>query len=100
MRLFDFWVSLSRKQQEEIAKKCNASWGHIRNVAVGIRGCGASLAAAIEVASGFQVTRQELRPHDWQEIWPELAAQKLGTKKPPTGQRAKRDAAPVAEGKP
>lgn len=28
--------------------------------------------AAIELATDGQVTRQELRPADWQRIWPEL----------------------------
>ena len=27
----------------------------------------------IEVATGGAVTRQDLRPDDWAEIWPELA---------------------------
>ncbi len=28
---------------------------------------------AIEVATGGAVTRRDLRPNDWQKIWPELA---------------------------
>lgn len=28
---------------------------------------------AIERATGGLVTRQELRPHDWRDVWPELA---------------------------
>lgn len=28
---------------------------------------------AIEVATSGEVTRQNLRPNDWQKIWPELA---------------------------
>jgi len=31
-------------------------------------------AAAIERATNGQVTRRDLRPHDWRNIWPELAA--------------------------
>lgn len=31
--------------------------------------------AAIEVAVGGLVRRQDLRPEDWQRIWPELATQ-------------------------
>lgn len=31
------------------------------------------LAPAIERASGGKVTRRDLRPNDWAEIWPELA---------------------------
>lgn len=29
--------------------------------------------AGVEVFSGGQVTRKEMRPDDWQTIWPELA---------------------------
>lgn len=29
--------------------------------------------AAIEMATSGAVTRQQLRPDDWQKIWPELA---------------------------
>ena len=29
--------------------------------------------AAIEQATGGKVTRRDLRPEDWQRIWPELA---------------------------
>lgn len=32
--------------------------------------------AAIERATDGQVTRQELRPDDWESIWPELAEKK------------------------
>lgn len=31
--------------------------------------------AAIEQATGGKVTRRDLRPDDWQRIWPELADQ-------------------------
>lgn len=30
---------------------------------------------SIERATGGQVTRQDLRPNDWADVWPELAAQ-------------------------
>ena len=33
-----------------------------------------ALAVHIEVATKGQVTRRDLRPDDWQSIWPELAA--------------------------
>lgn len=32
-----------------------------------------ALAVRIEQASGAQVTRRDLRPDDWRQIWPELA---------------------------
>jgi DNA-binding transcriptional regulator YdaS (Cro superfamily) len=34
---------------------------------------------AIERATGGAVTRKELRPDDWQTIWPELATQEVST---------------------
>lgn len=30
------------------------------------------MALAIERATGGAVTRKDLRPHDWRDIWPEL----------------------------
>jgi DNA-binding transcriptional regulator YdaS (Cro superfamily) len=37
-----------------------------------VRGVPAKHCAAIESATGSQVTRKDLRPNDWQQIWPEL----------------------------
>lgn len=34
----------------------------------------AQFCVAIERATGGSVTRRDLRPEDWQDIWPELAA--------------------------
>ncbi|GAA0493556.1 helix-turn-helix domain-containing protein [Pigmentiphaga daeguensis] len=38
----------------------------------------AARCVAIERATNGAVTRQELRPHDWAEIWPELSGQEEG----------------------
>ncbi len=35
----------------------------------------AQAAVRIEQVTGREITRPELRPDDWQKIWPELAAQ-------------------------
>jgi len=42
-------------------------------IAKGLRPCNPALAVKIEHESDFQVTRPELRPDDWRDIWPELA---------------------------
>lgn len=34
---------------------------------------GPAYCRAIEAATGGAVTRRDLRPNDWQKIWPELA---------------------------
>lgn len=41
----------------------------------GRRGIPAEKCTAIERATGGAVTRRDLRPDDWHEIWPELAEQ-------------------------
>lgn len=37
------------------------------------RGVPVEQCAAIEMATNGRVTRKDLRPNDWQSIWPELA---------------------------
>jgi DNA-binding transcriptional regulator YdaS (Cro superfamily) len=49
----------------------------------GIRPIPTKYGAAIEVASGGQVTRQEMFPDDWESIWPELARRRRKTASPP-----------------
>lgn len=36
--------------------------------------------AAVEIACGAAVTRKDMRPNDWQVIWPELAKRGTGSK--------------------
>ncbi|NSX14992.1 helix-turn-helix domain-containing protein [Cupriavidus taiwanensis] len=72
MQLLDYINSLSTDQQEAFAEKCGTSMAYLRQVAYGNRVCREKLASKIEGASDGLVTRQELRPDDWQEIWPEL----------------------------
>ena len=49
----------------------------------GIRPIPTKYAAAIETASGGQVTRQEMFPDEWESIWPELARRRRKTASPP-----------------
>lgn len=35
----------------------------------------AARAVAIEIATGGEVTRRDLRPDDWEKLWPELSSQ-------------------------
>lgn len=45
-----------------------SNW-RMRGSAVPVEHC-----ATIEIATNGAVTRRDLRPDDWQKIWPELAA--------------------------
>lgn len=62
----------ARETRREIAERCGTSLGHLTNVANGYKQCGPLLAAVLELEFKGAVTRQDLRPNDWQLIWPEL----------------------------
>ena len=72
MDLMTYLKGLTPAEREALAKKCDASARSLMNVAYGARACGPVLAANLEVHSKGVVTRRELRPNDWQAIWPEL----------------------------
>lgn len=60
--------------QSDLAEECgvvqSAVSGWVRRGAVPAEYC-----AVIERATQGAVTRKDLRPDDWQRIWPELASQ-------------------------
>jgi DNA-binding transcriptional regulator YdaS (Cro superfamily) len=72
MDLKTYWAPLTADQRELFASRCLTSKGHLQNVMYGVRPCATDLAVAIERESGCSVTRQELRPDDWESHWPEL----------------------------
>lgn len=47
---------------------------YLRMIAYGYKTASAEIAARTELATNGAVTRKELRPDDWRQIWPELAA--------------------------
>lgn len=68
---------MSLRERGEFASKCGTSWPFLRNIAYGYRLAGEKLSVKIEIESEGVVTRKDLRPDDWHEIWPELAANKV-----------------------
>ena len=76
MELKAFFLKLSADEREAFAVKVASSVGHIQNVMYGFRPCAPDLAVRIELKSKREVTRQELRPNDWADFWPELAKRK------------------------
>jgi len=73
-KLKTYLMSLSVPEREEFAQRCSTSWPFLRNVAYGYRTAGEKLCVSIEKESGSAITRRDLRPDDWADIWPELAA--------------------------
>lgn len=73
MKLIDYLKPLSAPQRQALASACETTLGHLKNVGYGYRPCAAELAVRIEQRTAGAVTRQDLRPDDWRDIWPELA---------------------------
>ena len=65
------------------ARRIGVSSAMLYQFEKGIRPVGHKYGAAIERASGGQVTRQELFPDEWESIWPELARRRRKTVSPP-----------------
>ena len=47
---------------------------YLRLIAYGHKTASAEIAARTESATSGAVTRRDLRPEDWRQIWPELSA--------------------------
>lgn len=65
-------TNMSQDEREALAARCGTSWPYLRNIAYGQRQAGPKLAALLERETGGAITRRDLRPSDWQIIWPEL----------------------------
>ena len=58
---------------DEARERVGASYSYLRLIAYGYKRPSAKIATAIEKATCGDITRKELRPEDWQDIWPEIA---------------------------
>lgn len=59
--------------QAALAKLLGVTPASVNQWVSGIRPVPTSKCSSIERATGGAVTRRDLRPNDWREIWPELA---------------------------
>lgn len=73
MKLSEYIDAEPRGAARRLAKAIEAHGPDVSRWISGERPIPAHRAAAIEQATKGQVTRQEMRPNDWQRIWPELA---------------------------
>lgn len=74
MDLKTYINELPRGGAAEFAKRLNVSASYLSQLAAGTTHRSPQRCVEIEVHSGGAVTRKDLRPDDWQSIWPELAA--------------------------
>jgi hypothetical protein len=78
MELRPLMQSLTTNEQLELARSCNASLGHLKNVSYGYKRCQPELAALLEretrrlFGEHRTVRRWDLIPDRWSVIWPEL----------------------------
>jgi DNA-binding transcriptional regulator YdaS (Cro superfamily) len=68
--------NISQPQRLEIAERIGIAEQYLYQVFTRRKVPSPELSVSIEQATGGQVTREELRPDDWQSIWPELIKRK------------------------
>lgn len=61
-----------REASDEDIKQTGVSRNYLRLVAYGHKRPSARVSTSLEQLSGKRITRQMLRPEDWEIIWPEL----------------------------
>jgi DNA-binding transcriptional regulator YdaS (Cro superfamily) len=76
------YLQLAGINKTAFAKKVGMSGAMLYQVETGIRPIPPKYCPAIEKETAGQVTRQELRPDDWQLLWPELTKRRKKTANP------------------
>jgi DNA-binding transcriptional regulator YdaS (Cro superfamily) len=71
---FNEWVKGERGRSLAIARAVGVTPPVVSDWVMGKKGVPVERCTAIERATHGEVTRRDLRPDDWQDIWPELAA--------------------------
>ena len=67
------WIESERGRSTALAKAIDVPPSFVSKMVSGDKAVPLERCVAIEVATHGAVTRQDLRPDDWQKIWPELA---------------------------
>jgi len=58
--------------QAQLAERIGSSAAYVSQISTGHRRASPRMAVKIEAASGGLVSRRDLRPDDWREIWPDM----------------------------
>jgi len=70
---FKDWVNEQRGRSLAIAQALGVTPPVVSDWVTGKKGVPLERCVQIERATNGEVTRRDLRPDDWQQIWPELA---------------------------
>lgn len=76
MKLSEY-LCAERGRAATLARNLGVSPSYVAQLSEGRRPVPADRARRIETETGGAVTRKDLRPDDWHEIWPELAADRF-----------------------
>lgn len=74
MRLSEY-LQQERGRAAALARAIGVAPTYLYQLEVGLRAVSPARAVQIERVTCGAVTRRDLRPHDWRDIWPELAEQ-------------------------
>ena len=77
MNLKQYIQDLPKGGAAILAESIGISPSYLSQMASGETNISPERAVKIELVTGGQVTRQELRPSDWDLIWPELTSNHL-----------------------
>ncbi len=75
MDLLSF-INAKRGNASALAEKMGVSLSYLSQMAAGTSAISPERCVLIEQETSMQVTRRDLRPDDWDRIWPELIAAK------------------------
>lgn len=71
MRLDDYLATKRRGTARDLAAQLGISKSYLSQIATGKTPASPARCIAIEKATNSKVTRIDMRPDDWREIWPE-----------------------------
>lgn len=75
MEKLQLWIASRRGRAAQMAAALAVPASFVTKMATGARPIPVAHMARIEELTGGYVTRKDLRPDDWHDIWPELAQQ-------------------------
>ena len=73
MELLKTWLSAERGRGVRLAAHLHVPPSFVAKMASGDKSIPLEHASAIERFTAGAITRRDIRPDDWQDIWPELA---------------------------
>lgn len=76
MKQLNDWLRAERGRAAALARQLGISQAFMSDMASGEKPIPLQHMPAIERFTGGAVTRQQMRPADWADIWPELATKR------------------------